>query len=765
MTIPNTPADKAGKVISKEFNVDENPKAKMQIVFKAPKDETLETKKIANEITNALNDIKKQDSSVETVASPFQLNNVDSDKKIGYAEVTYTVTPEKVTSSSIDKVLDRISKTNDKGIQTEVRGDNITFSESMNHFAEVAGIVVAFFILAVTFASFIAAGLPIITAVIGLGIGLLTILIGTNFIDIQSVSMSLAAMLGLAVGIDYSLFIITRFRQQLSKGSSVQEAVAIATGTAGSAVVFAGLTVIIGLLGLAVTKIPFLTMMGISAALSILTAVLVSIVVLPSILGMIGHKIVPAKKKVSNKEKRKENPVIFIATIIIIGMIGFALTKTSLFLEIGVSSSLNIILKGVFVAIIVLPVLFSLFRYTRSSFKKQSATKDKNKEIDNSNAWGRLVTKHPLIVSFVSIALLVIIALPFFHMNLGLPTEGTSKSTETTERRAYDLLTEGYGEGIHSSLVVVARASKLTDKTPDALNSITQDLQKLSDVKMVAPAIPGPSEKVYMINVVPNSGPDDIKTKKLVKLIRDKSSQTEKESGIELMVTGTTAMNIDISQKLNDALPIFASLIVGLAYVLLVLVFRSILLPLKAVLGFLLSLGATLGFVVFVIQDGHLLNLFDFPASSSILAFLPVILIGILFGLAMDYEIFLVSKMREVYVHTGDPRKAILDGIHDSGKVVTAAGLIMMSVFIGFMMTPDAMIKAMGMALAFGVLFDAFVVRLTIVPAVMTLMGKSAWYLPKWLDKILPNIDVEGESIMEELDNKSNKLRQDKETK
>jgi len=754
MTIPNTPADQAGKVISKEFNVDENPKAKIQIVFKAPKNDTLESKKVMNEIANTLDDIKKQDSSVDTVMSPFQLNNVSLNKKVGYAEVTYKVSPEKMTSTSKDKIVNRISKTNDTGIQTEVRGDNISFSESMNKFAEIAGIVMAFLILAITFASFIAAGLPIITAIIGLGIGLLVILIGTNFINIQSVSMTLAAMLGLAVGIDYSLFIITRYRQQLSKGSSVQESVAIATGTAGSAVVFAGLTVIIGLLGLAVTKIPFLTMMGISAAVSILTAVLVSIIVLPSILGMIGHKIAPTKKKVSNKEKREKNPVIFIATIMIIGMIGFALTKTSLFAEIGVSSSLNMILKGIFVAIIVLPILFSLFRYTRSSFKKQGATKDKNKEKDNSNAWGRLVTKHPLVVSFISIAVLVVIALPFFHMNLGLPTEGTSKSTETTERRAYDLLTEGYGEGIHSSLVVVARASKLTDKTPDALNSITQDLQQLSNVKMVTPAIPGPSGKVYMINVVPNSGPDDIKAKKLVKLIRDKSSQTEKEIDIELMVTGTTAMNIDISQKLNDALPIFASLIVGLAYVLLVLVFRSILLPLKAVLGFLLSLGATLGFVVFVIQDGHLLNLFGFPASSSILAFLPVILIGILFGLAMDYEIFLVSKMREVYVHTGDPRKAILDGIRDSGKVVTAAGLIMMSVFIGFMMTPDAMIKAMGMALAFGVLFDAFVVRLTIVPAVMTLMGKSAWYLPKSLDKILPNIDVEGESIIEEQNEK-----------
>lgn len=261
-----------------------------------------------------------------------------------------------------------------------------------------------------------------------------------------------------------------------------------------------------------------------------------------------------------------------------------------------------------------------------------------------------------------------------------------------------------------------------------------------------------------MISITPKTGPDDTKTKDLVKAIRDKSNQTEKKDGIELMVTGTAAMNIDIVQKLSDALPVFAALIVGLAYVLLVLVFRSLLIPLKAVLGFLLSLGATLGAVVFFVQDGHFQNIFGFPAAGPILAFLPVILIGILFGLAMDYEVFLVSKMREVYTHTGDPKRAILEGMRESGRVVVAAGLIMMSVFIGFMLAPDTIIKSIGMALTFGVFFDAFIVRMTIVPAFMILMGKSAWYLPKWLDKILPNIDVEGESIIHRVEKKSEKI-------
>lgn len=685
VSIPNTSADKASKVIEEEFQISQNEtNAKVQIVFKAPKNETLDSEESISKITEVLNNIKK-DSSVDKVSGPMELKNLSENKKIGYAEVSYNVTAENFKESSKHKLLKSIETTRDAGIQTELTG-HVSFSDdsasTMSHSIEGVGIIIAYVILAITFVSFLAAGLPIITAIIGLVFSVLIIGVGTQFVEFQAVSLSLAGMLGIAVGIDYALFIITRFKQQLAKGSSVQESISIAIGTAGSAVVFAGLTVIIGLLGLAITKIPFLTMMGISAAISILTAVFVSIIVLPAILGMVGHKIGPSK---NNK-----------------------------FL--------------------------------------QRITQGKAKNAD-SNKWGKVVTKRPMLLSIITIALLVTCTIPFFHMNLGLPTDGTQLSVETTERKAYDLLTEGYGEGIHSTLVVVARTKEVTSKTPQDINKIQQELSQLSGVKNVSPAIPAPSEQVYMIRITPETGPNATETKELVNIIRGKSEKTEKDSQIELMVTGMSAVNIDIAQKLNDALPIFASLIVGLAYIILVLVFRSLLLPLKAVLGFLLSLGATFGFVVFVVQDNHLLNLFGFPAPSPILAFLPVNLIGILFGLAMDYEIFLVSKMREVYVHTGDPRKAILDGIKGSGKVVTAAGLIMVAVFIGFMMTPDPTIKVIAMSLAFGVFIDAFIVRLTLVPAVMMLMGKSAWYLPKWLDKILPNIDIEGEAIMKHQNN------------
>lgn len=358
-----------------------------------------------------------------------------------------------------------------------------------------------------------------------------------------------------------------------------------------------------------------------------------------------------------------------------------------------------------------------------------------------------------MIISILSIAFLLSVTIPFFHMELGLPDNET-KSEKTTERRAYDLLSEAYGPGYHASLIVIAKVSEKTENAEQALTDVTNKISELENVKAISPAIPSPSGKIFMINVTPETGPNDVKTKDLVHSIRNHSSEMEKEYSTELFVTGATAVNIDISDKLNEALPIFSILIVGLAFILLVVVFRSILVPLKAVLGFILSLGATLGFVVFVVQDGNFLQLFGFNAANPVLCFLPVIVIGILFGLAMDYEVFLVSRIREEYSHSGDAKKAVLVGLQDSGRVVIAAGFIMMAVFAGFMLAPDPIIKSMGFALTFGVLFDAFIVRMTIVPAIMILMGKTAWYLPKWLDKILPRIDIEGESIMQETEEK-----------
>jgi membrane protein YdfJ len=674
-SMPGLKSQQAIEVLNKEFA---NPQAKAaggqtRMVIKAPKQETLSSEASKVIIQKTLKEIA-EDTEVQSVVGPDENHSLSADKKIAYIDVTYKSPAGEVTDKSREYITDVAENMRFSGWQAELSGEAFVRMQILGP-SEVIGVVIAFVVLAITFSSFLLGALPIVTAAVGLGIGLLGMMIGSNMIEIQSVALSLAAMLGLAVGIDYALFIVSRFRQQLAEGYERSESIAIANATAGSSVVFAAVTVIIGLAGLSVVRIPFLTAMGLSGSFVVFVTMLSSVIMVPALLDVFGKKIS--------------------------------------------SSSGNKMLK----------------------LRKRVNQKD--------NRWGHIVTRKPLIMVISGVILLSTIALPFLHIELGLPDDG-QKPTEKTERRAYDLLSEGYGPGFHSPLVVLAR----TDGEGDFLKNVSnvvKEIGTLPNVGSMSPAVPGPSGKLALINIIPATGPHDVKTKELVQSIRDQTPEILKKNHVELMVTGTTAVNIDISQKLNEALPKFCMVIVGLAFILLMVVFRSLLVPLKAVLGFILSLAATLGFSVFVIQDGHMGSLFGFYGTGTVLNFMPIIVVGILFGLAMDYEVFLVSRMREEYKKTGDAKKAVLAGMGHSGSVVTAAGLIMISVFTGFMLAEDPIIKSMGFALAFGILFDAFVVRMLIVPATMTLMGKSAWYLPKWLDRMLPNLDIEGEAVMEKL--------------
>lgn len=674
VSIPGTESEKAMKVLEDEFT-DGEQAGQVYIVMKAQKNETLESEENNAAINKMLNEIKK-DKNVVSVATPTELGNINLDKQIGYAVVTYDSSAADVSEKSKERIEDSLKILQDQGLQTGLGGTvQFEVTKAGGGPGEILGVCIAYAILALTFASFLVAGMPILTALIGLGFGILLILLGTNYFDISSISLTLAGMLGLAVGIDYALFIFSRFKQQLKKGYSVQESIAIANGTAGSAVVFAGITVIIALLGLSVVNIPFITAMGTATAVVVFFSIIVAILVVPAILGLVGHRIKPER---SNR---------------------------------------------------------FLSKLTRANKKNE----------ENTNKWGKFVTNHPVMISLFGIALLVVMSIPFFHLNLGLPDNG-NKQYETAERKGYDLLSEAYGEGFHSTLVVIADPVNNSNTTPEKLEALTMVISELDHVKSVTPAMSNQNGDLFIMSVTPENGPNDPATKDVVKEIRDLS---DKDS-IELLVTGSTAINIDITEQIMDALPTFALLIVVFAFVLMMVVFRSILVPLKAVLGFVLSIGATLGFTVFIVQDGHFVDLFGFPGSTAILFLLPVLCIGILFGLSMDYEVFLVSRMREEYIHTGDAKRAILVGMKENGPVVTAAGLIMVAVFSGFIFSHDPTIKQMGLTLAFGVLFDAFIVRMTIVPAIMTLLGKASWYFPKWLDKILPNFDIEGSSLLKE---------------
>lgn len=678
MSIPGTSAQKTVEMLEKEFPEVGKAGAQVQVVFKAPEGEKLTDPEIQKDIAELVGKMEKLDG-VEAVYTPDMLQNYTEEQNIAFAMAMYDKPSKELTFDQVDELRALLPITEKQGIQTELYSAESEIYPLELHFkTEVIGVGIAFVILFFTFGSLILAGMSIVTAGTGLGLGLLGIIVATNFTSIPFVCLSLAAMLGLAVGIDYALFIISRFRQEYANGHSIKQSIAIATGTAGTAVVFAGITVIIALVFLSIPQIPFLSMMGYTAAVTVFLAIIVAIVVVPAVLAWLGHKITPPVERDRNKLEKFTDRV---------KLSGKAMT-----------------------------------------------------------GWAKALNKFPAAFALGGIILLGVIATPLMHMELGLPDDSFYEEG-TDQRDSYDLLKEGYGEGYHASLVVVAEATDKDGEVLTKLPALQKDLATMDNVDYITNVIPKETGEMAVITLNPKTGPNADETIDLVHEIRDANFE-----GLKLNVTGTTAMNIDISEKLSDAIPIFAAVIIGLAFIIFMVVFRSILVPLKAVLGFVLSLAATLGFVTWVVQDGNFYEWFGFATSSPILNFLPILTIGILFGLAMDYEVFLVSRMREEFSHSGDARKAVLAGIRDSGGVVTAAGLIMLAVFGGFMLAPDPMTKVIGLALTFGVLFDAFIVRMMIVPAVMILMGKAAWYMPKWLDRILPNIDIEGEAIMKEIE-------------
>jgi RND superfamily putative drug exporter len=609
---------------------------------------------------------------VAAVTDPFRTKAVSRDDRIAYATVTYTVTADSVTPADQSALLSSGDAAKAAGLQVEYGGEAVQ-AQSQASSAEGLGVLVALLVLAVTFGSLLAAGLPLVTALVGVATGMTGVYALTSVLDLTSTAPTLGLMVGLAVGIDYALFITTRHRENLAAGLDAQEAAGRAVGTAGSAVVFAGATVMIALAALSVVGIPFLTAMGLVAAGMVALAVLVALTLVPAFLGFAGSRF-----------NRWPIPGLR-----------------------GRQARLG----------------------TRPSF---------------GSRWARAIIRKPVAFLVVAIVGAGVIALPALRLELGLPDDGT-QPTNTTQRHAYDLLAEGFGPGFNGPLTIVVDGDR--QAISRATIALARQLPELDDVAAVTPAVTNQAGDTAIISVVPRSGPAAPGTKTLVTDIREIRGDIESQTGTDILVTGNTAAGIDISQKLASALPIFLLLVVGLSFVLLMLAFRSLLVPLKATLGFLLSVGATFGALVAVFQWGWLSGLLGIDGTGPIISFLPVLLIGLLFGLAMDYEVFLVSRMREDHMHGDSPTEAVVGGFRHGARVVTAAALIMGSVFGSFILGGDPTIKSIGFALAFGVLIDAFVVRMTIVPAVMALLGERAWYLPRWLDRLLPDVDLEGAKL------------------
>ncbi|MCW2838973.1 MAG: hypothetical protein JWR55_456 [Aeromicrobium sp.] len=683
-TIPGVESIDAFDLI-KERTPDAAPDgATARIVFQAPEGEQVTSAKYQAAI----------DESLASIDSPNVLAPLDAsalttseDGRTGFATVSYAKQSIELTDADRTALEESPEAAEAAGLTVAVGGDALQEIPAQGA-TELIGLGVAVLVLMITFGSMLLAGMPLLTAIVGVGIGVAGIQIMTGFIDLGSSTPTLALMLGLAVGIDYALFIASRYRHEVHLGRARDEAAGRAVGTAGSAVVFAGLTVIIALTGLSIVNIDFLTQMGLAAAATVAVAVLIALTLLPALLGFVGDR------------------------------------------------------KG-----------------WKVPFVKAPDPEDPTVKNTVGRRWADFVTKHRVTTLVAGLVVAGVVAIPVASMQLALPDDGTAPDG-TGPRVAYDLIAEDFGAGTNGPLLVVVD-TKNADDPAGAVASVVEKIESVKkDVAAVVSPVPAadatPEDvtafddqladaQLATITVVPKSGPSDADTQALVDDLRDAAATAD--GGATVYVTGQTAVGVDISEQLAKAFPKYLLVVVGLAFILLMVVFRSVLVPLKAVAGFLLSVGVSLGATVAVFQWGWFADLIGIDKSGPVLFLLPLLLTGILFGLAMDYEVFLVSRMREEFVHGRGAQESVVYGFQYGARVVTAAAVIMIGVFGSFALGDEVVIKSIGFGLAVGVLADAFLVRMMIVPAFMAILGAKMWWMPAWLDRIVPNLDIEGESL------------------
>ncbi|UIZ92266.1 MMPL family transporter [Corynebacterium sp. CNCTC7651] len=650
-------------------------------------------------------------------ADAYNIRMVSDSGSIGFTTFEFAAESQfQVTDADRQAVADAMQIGRDAGLQVEAGGPGYGDPIEINTTSEMIGIGIAFLVLLVTFGSLVASTMPIVTAVVGVGIGALAVLTATHWVELNDVTPVLAVMIGLAVGIDYALFILSRYRQE-RRTLPGPDAAGMAVGTAGSSVVFAGTTVFVALVALVLADIEFLSWMGISAAFTVLVSVFVALTMLPALLGAWGDRAFGGR---------------------IPGIAGHA----------GPGSR---------------------------------PAKDLDKR-SVGRSWVNVVKRMPAVVMAAVVLGLGAMSAPVLGLEMALPSDTTSNK-DTTQRKAADLMAEGFGPGVNAPLLIVVDAHGVNPDAeilqpymaavPDeaggraekaALASFLYAVSEANSVTGVVHAqLVGVNEDLTAAQILatPDGGPEEERTLAVAHGLRENNRQVEDATGVTIGLTGLTAVQMDITEELASAMPLYLGIVVGLAIILLMLVFRSIMVPLVAGLGFLLSVGAAFGLTVLVWQDG-LWGLVNTP--GPILSFLPIFMIGVTFGLAMDYQVFLVTRIREHYLklrRAGDPdaelhavEEATVEGFTQGARVVTAAAIIMIAVFIAFINQPLPFIQIFGFALGVAVFFDAFFVRMALVPATMFLLGRSTWWMPRWLDRILPEVDVEGTGIEHILDDK-----------
>jgi RND superfamily putative drug exporter len=604
---------------------------------------------------------------------------LSKDEATAMATIQFTLPGTELETYQKTDIVDYIQAHPISGVQVEYTKEMTQSIGGLLGIGEILGLVIAAIVLFLMLGTLIGAGLPLISAVIGVGISAAITLGLSGVIEMSSTTPVLGVMLGLAVGIDYALFLFNRHRKQLKAGMELRASIALSNGTSGNAVVFAGLTVIIALLALNITGVGFLGLMGTMASVAIAVSIVLAVTLTPALMSLIGMKALSKKERA----------------------------------QIG------------------------------------QETKAEAKAKAKGPAKQALVVRHPWVTMVAGIIALSIVAIPFFSMRLGLP-DGSAEPTNSTQYKSYQLISKAFGPGANGQVLTIVTVPKKLDDSIAETTFKSEIAERLDTLKNVGIAVPGSVSAdgtKFLFILVPKTGPSEIETTQLVYDIRGLSSEIKSKYNAGIGVTGLAAMNIDISQRMSSVLPLYLTVVILLSILLMILVFRSLAVPIVASVGFLLSVSAALGSVVAIFQWGWLGFLTDVHDPGPIMNFLPSISIGILFGLAMDYQLFLATGMREAFVHGMSPKDAVNHGLKLSRSVVLAAASIMVSVFGSFMFSESTMIRPIGFALGAGVLFDAFIVRLLLMPAVLTVLGKSAWWIPKWLDRILPDVDVEGAQL------------------
>lgn len=665
LSLPGTESQRAFDVMKTDFA---QPGDTGYLVFKSNTPDGVRSPAVVNEIEKTLAPALRHQKHVLSVITPYEPGGASffsKDGKIAYAEIQFDVQANDVPVALASHMRDMVKKANSPSLQVELGGS--MFTDQTQPASEAIGVLAAVFILLIAFGSVLAMGLPIMTALFGIGIGLAIVTLLARFTDVPSFAPQVTAMIGIGVGIDYALFISTRYREALHEGAHPQQAVVHAIDTSGRAVLFAGGTVVISLLGLFLIGLSFIRGLSIGAALAVLLVMAAAVTLLPAVLGFVGHTIDKWSLPTAKRPKPAEQTV-----------------------------------------------------WAR---------------------WARTIQRRPWPVAIGGLAILLVLAIPATGLRLGIADAGNDP-TKLTTRRAYDLLSEGFGPGFNGPLLVASEVHSPGDVA--AMSRVADAIEKTPGVVHVSRVIPSSNGKAVFMQVVAAGSPQDQSTTQLVHRLRDSIiPDSARGSTLDVHVGSQTAVGVDLADTLGQRLPYMFLAILLLSFLLLMLVFRSLLVPLKAVIMNLLSIGASYGVIVAIFQNGWLKNLVGIGKEGPIEAWVPMMLFAIVFGLSMDYEVFLLSRIKEEYDRDHDNATAVSHGLAKTARLITAAAAIMICVFGSFVLSDLRVLKLIGFGLAFAVFIDATVVRLVLVPATMELLGDRNWWFPKALEW-LPRIHIEG---------------------